>query len=586
MTSLLKYMSGYLKESILAPLFKFLEACFDLFVPLIVASMIDLGVRTSDKSHILLCAGALVVIAIFGLLTAFTAQYYAAKAAIGFGSQLRRRLISHINKLSFSQIDAFGADSLATRITSDASQVQSGVNLVLRRFMRSPLMVVGATIMALFVDVKAGLVFVLTLPILALLVFGIMCGAIPAYRKCQRRLDELARATRETLFGARVIRAFNLEDAERRAFEESNNGYAKLQRFAGGLSSLMNPSTYVVVNLAIVALLWTGSARVEVGDLTQGQAVALLNYMSQIVVELVKLASLAIQTTKSIACGARIAEVLNTTPDMTDGTVEARARREGTAVAFHNVTFSYAGAAAPALENVSFEARVGEKIGIIGGSGSGKTTLVNLIARFYEATDGNVEVFGGDVRDYTSQSLRSLIALVPQKAELFKGTLAENLRWGAPDATDAELWRALELAQASDFVAARPEGLAWKIEQNGRNLSGGQKQRLTVARGLVRNAPILILDDSSSALDFTTESRLRAALRQALPETTTTFIITQRASSILRADQIVVLDDGKIVGRGVHSELLESNEVYREIFYSQFPAEDQDSFQFEEGALS
>ena len=584
MTSLLKHMSGYLKESILAPLFKLLEACFDLLVPLIVASMIDSGVKESDKTHILLCGCALVVIAFLGLLAAFTAQYYAAKAAVGFGSQLRRLLFRRVAELSFAQLDAFGADSLATRMTSDANQVQSGTNLVLRLFMRSPLIVFGATIMALVVDVKSGLVFVAALPVLTLLVFGIMWGAIPAYGKCQRQLDELARATRENLYGARVVRAFNLEEAERRSFEDASRGYAALQRFAGGLSSLMNPSTYVVVNLAIVALIWTDAARVDVGDLSQGQAVALLNYMAQIVVELIKLANLIIQTTKAIACGNRIAEVLNTTPDMTEGTVEARALTEGVAVAFRGVTFRYAGASEPALEDVSFEARVGETIGIIGGSGSGKTTLANLIGRFYDATEGEVEVFGANVREYATRSLRALIALAPQKSELFQGTLEENLRWGDPNASAAELQRALDVAQAADFVAARPEGLAWEIEQTGRNLSGGQKQRLTIARALVRNAPILILDDSSSALDFATEARLRAALRRSLPRSTTTFIITQRASSILRADQIFVLEDGKLVGRGVHRELLASNEVYREIFYSQFPAEDKETFRFEAGA--
>ena len=584
MTSLLKYMSVYLRESILAPSFKLLEACFDLLVPLIVASMIDSGVKLQDKTHVVLCGLSLVALAGLGLCAAFTAQYFAAKAAVGFGSQLRRRLFRRVNELSFSQLDAFGADSLAARMTNDANQVQSGVNLVLRLFMRSPIIVFGATIMALCVDFRSGLVFLVALPILSLVVFGIMCGAIPAYGKCQRQLDKLARATRENLYGARVIRAFNLEDAERRAFDETNRAYAALQRFAGGLSSLMNPSTYAIVNLAIVALLWTGAARVEVGDLSQGQTVALLNYMAQIIVELIKLANLIIQTTKAIACGNRIAEVLNTRPDMAEGDREARARESGVAVAFKNVTFRDAGASAPALENVSFEAKVGETIGIIGGSGSGKTTLVNLIARFYDASEGAVEVFGSDVREYSTRSLRELIALAPQKAELFKGTLGENLRWGDPQASDDALWRALEVAQASEFVAANAEGLDWSIEQNGRNLSGGQKQRLTIARALVRNAPILILDDSSSALDFATDARLRAELRQALPETTTTFIITQRASSILHADQIVALDDGKLVGLGVHEDLLASNKVYQEIFYSQFPSEDVEALRLTKGA--
>ena len=574
MRSLLKYLKPYRKEAILAPLFKLFEACVDLFIPIVIASMIDSGVAQGDDAWILTCGMILTTLALLGLAAAFTAQYFAASAAIGFASLARRRLFHRVNLLSFAQLDRFGADSIATRMTNDAGQVQTGLNLALRLMMRSPFIVFGAVVGAFCVDPVAACVFVVALPILTLIAVAIMRAAIPLYRRLQTELDGLARATRENLVGARVVRAFNLEDSEARAFRERNRRLSHAQRFVGVVSGTTNPATQTAVNLAIAALVLTCGRRVNVGALTQGETAALLAYMSQILVELIKMANLVVQTNRAIACGDRVAEVLNAPFETTDGSREVVVSKDGIAVSFEHATFQYEGTIAPALIDASFEARVGETIGIVGGAGSGKTTLVNLIARFYDVGSGSVRVFGSDVREYSRSSLRDAIAFVPQKTSLFKGSVASNLRWGNAYASDDELRSALETAQAWNFVESKPGGLAYELEPNGRNLSGGQKQRLTIARALVKHAPILILDDSTSALDFATDARLRKAVRETTPASTTTFVVSQRASSVLGADLILVLEDGKIVGKGKHSELLASNDAYREIYYAQFPQDD------------
>lgn len=571
MKSLLKYLKDYRKETILAPLFKLLEASFELIVPLVMAAIIDTGIGTQNRPYILKMCGVLVLLAAVGLASAITAQWFAAKAATGFSAQVRHALFEHIQELSFSQMDLFGTDTLITRMTSDVNQVQNGVNLVLRLFLRSPFIVFGAMVMAFTVDVKAALVFVVTIPLLSVVVFGIMLWTMPLYRKVQGRLDKIMTGTRENLTGVRVIRAFGREESEIAGFHDSNDELNRMQRFVGRISGLMNPVTYIIINLATAYLIYVGAVQVDIGILTQGQVVALVNYMSQILVELVKLANLIIQVTKAIACGDRIEDILKVEPDMTDGTLGADAVRDGDiAVEFRDVSLTYEEGAGEALEHISFCVKKGQTVGIIGGTGSGKSSLVNLIPRFYDATSGEVLVGGHNVREYQQEQLRSRIGVVLQKALLFKGTIAENLAWGKKDATPAEMDEALAISQAKEYVDLKPGKTAFELEQNGRNLSGGQRQRMTIARALVRKPDILIMDDSASALDFATDAKLRMAIRE-MSQTLTTFIVSQRAASVQYADQILVMDDGKLVGVGTHEELLAENSVYQEIYYSQFP---------------
>lgn len=575
MKSLLKYMKEYRKEAVLAPLFKLLEASFELIVPLVMAAIIDTGIATQNRPYILKMCGVLVLLAAVGLASAVTAQWFAAKAATGFSGKLRHLLFEHIQDLSFSQMDLFGTDTLITRMTSDINQVQNGVNLMLRLFLRSPFIVFGAMIMAFTVDVKAAFIFVVTIPVLSVVVFGIMLWTMPMYRKVQGRLDRIMTGTRENLTGVRVIRAFGREEAETRDFEAANTDLSHMQQFVGRISGLMNPVTYVIINLATAYLIYTGAVRIDLGILSQGQVVALLNYMSQILVELIKLANLIIQVTKAAACGDRIADILKVEPDMKDGTLGAESVQDSdVAVEFRNVSLTYEEGAGEALENISFRVKKGQTIGVIGGTGSGKSSLVNLIPRFYDVTKGEVLVGGHDVRDYQQDELRSRIGVVPQKAVLFKGTIAENLSWGRDGATLEEMNEALDLSQAREYVEKKPGKTEFGIEQNGRNLSGGQKQRMTIARALIRKPDILIMDDSASALDFATDAKLRMAIRS-MSDTLTTFIVSQRAASVQYADQILVMDDGKLAGIGTHEELLASNPVYQEIYYSQFPKEEE-----------
>ena len=577
MKSLLKYLKDYRKETILAPLFKLLEASFELIVPLVMAAIIDTGIGTQNRPYILKMCGVLVLLAAVGLASAITAQWFAAKAATGFSAQVRHALFEHIQELSFSQMDLFGTDTLITRMTSDVNQVQNGVNLVLRLFLRSPFIVFGAMIMAFTVDVKAALVFVVTIPLLSVVVFGIMLWTMPLYRKVQGRLDRIMTGTRENLTGVRVIRAFGREESEIADFHNSNDELNRMQRFVGRISGLMNPVTYIIINLATAYLIYVGAVQVDIGILTQGQVVALVNYMSQILVELIKLANLIIQVTKAIACGDRIEDILKVEPDMTDGTLGADAVRDGDiAVEFRDVSLTYEEGAGEALEHISFCVKKGQTVGIIGGTGSGKSSLVNLIPRFYDATSGEVLVGGHNVCEYQQEQLRSRIGVVLQKALLFKGTIAENLAWGKKDATPAEMDEALSISQAKEYVDLKPGKTAFELEQNGRNLSGGQRQRMTIARALVRKPDILIMDDSASALDFATDAKLRMAIRE-MSQTLTTFIVSQRAASVQYADQILVMDDGKLVGIGTHEELLAENSVYQEIYYSQFPKEAKDA---------
>ncbi len=575
MKSLLKYMKEYRREAILAPLFKLLEATFELIVPLVMAAIIDTGIATQNRPYILKMCGVLVLLAAVGLVSAITAQWFAAKAATGFSAKLRHLLFAHIQDLSFSQMDLFGTDTLITRMTSDVNQVQNGVNLVLRLFLRSPFIVFGAMIMAFTVDVKAALIFVVAIPVLSVVVFGIMLWTMPMYRKVQGKLDKIMTGTRENLTGVRVIRAFGREESEEENFRENNADLSHMQQFVGRISGLMNPVTYVIINLATAWLIYTGAVRIDIGVLTQGQVVALLNYMSQILVELIKLANLIIQVTKAWACGDRIADILKVEPDMEDGTLGAEALGDSdTAVEFRNVSLTYEEDAGEALENISFKVKKGQTVGIIGGTGSGKSSLVNLIPRFYDVTQGEVLVGGHNVKEYRQEALRSRIGVVLQKAVLFKGTIAENLSWGKSGATDQEMEEALEISQAKEYVEQKPGKTAFELEQNGRNLSGGQKQRMTIARALIRRPDILIMDDSASALDFATDAKLRMAIRK-MSKNLTTFIVSQRAASVQYADQILVMDDGKLVGTGTHEELLAGNPVYQEIYYSQFPKEEE-----------
>ncbi len=583
MKRVLYFLKDYKKESVIAPLFKMLEAIFELIVPLVVAQIIDIGIAKGDSNYILGRCGILILLAVIGLVCAVSAQFFAAKAAVGFATKLRSALFAHIQTLSFADLDKVGSSTLITRMTSDVNQLQSGVNMVLRLFMRSPFVVFGAMIMAFTVDVKAALVFVVAIPLLSVVVFGIMLITIPLYKRVQASLDKVLGKTRENLSGARVIRAFGKEEEEIKEFHDSNVLLTSLQMLVGRISALMNPLTLIIVNVATIVIIWIGAGQVDTGILTQGEVVALVNYMSQILVELVKLANLIILITKAVACGNRVGDVLAMEPSIRDLEVGGVLKQKSEAseeevctdisVEFKDVSICYTKGADAALEHISFTAKKGETIGVIGGTGSGKSTLVNLIPRFYDITEGSVCVNGQDVRNIKLENLRAKVGMVPQKAVLFKGTIAENLRWGNGDATEEELWNAIALAQAEDVVKGKEEGIDHLIEQGGRNLSGGQKQRLTIARALVKNPEILILDDSASALDFATDAKLRGALKTIAGERTI-FIVSQRTSSIAHADRILVLDDGALVGNGTHGELLESCEVYREIYDSQFKKEE------------
>lgn len=572
MKKLWKYMRDYRREGILAPMFKLLEASLELLVPLVMAQIIDTGIANGDGGFILSRCGILAVLAAVGLVCSITAQYFAAKASVGFAAKLRSTLFKHIQSLSYSKLDTQGTGTLIARITGDINQVQSGMNLALRLLLRSPFVVFGAMIMAFTIDVKAALVFVVTIPLLSIVVFGIMLWSIPMYKKVQARLDKVLGITRENLSGVRVIRAFCKEDEERREFGERNAALTKLQLIVGRVSAAMNPATYIMINLGIAVLIYVGALRVDSGILTQGQVVALYNYMSQILVELVKLASLIITITKALACAGRVSAALDVESDMHGADTMPKEIDTDEEVRFENVEFGYATGGEPALSGISFSVKKGETMGIIGGTGSGKSSLVSLIPRFYDATGGHVYIKENDVKDYPLGALREMVGMVPQKAVLFKGTIRENLRWGNADATEEEMERALSDAQALEIVKAKPEGLDSPVAQNGKNLSGGQRQRLTIARALIKKPEILILDDSASALDYATDLALRRSLA-ALSYKPTVFIVSQRASSILHADKIAVLDEGKMVGLGTHDELMQTCPVYREIYYSQYEQE-------------
>ena len=581
MKKLLKYFKGYKLESIMGPLFKLLEASFELFVPLVMAQIIDVGIKNQDMGYILRMGGVLVLLGAVGLTCSLTAQYFSAKAAVGIGTLLRNDLFRHINTLSYREIDMIGTSTLVTRMTSDINQVQSGINLVLRLFLRSPFIVFGAMIMAFTINVRAAMIFVVTIPLLSIVVFGVMLVSMPLYKKVQRQLDQVLLTTRENLLGARVVRAFNRQQDEIQRFDQENDLLVKIQVFVGKISALMNPVTYVIINGAIIILIWTGAWQVEGGIISQGEVVALVNYMSQILVELVKLANLIITISKALACANRINGVFAEQTSIVDreparedsgaseGKTSRKAKEPGPAkVEFKNMDFCYAGAKEPSLSGISFQAKKGQTIGIIGGTGSGKSSLVNLIPRFYDATGGTVLVDGRDVKDYPLSDLREKVGVVPQKAVLFKGSLRENMKWGKKDATDQEIYDALDTAQAREFVDGKGQGLELMIEQGGKNLSGGQRQRLTIARALVRNPEILIMDDSASALDFATDAALRKAIKENTTDMTV-FIVSQRATTIKNADQILVLDDGRLAGQGTHQELLDTCQIYKEICLSQ-----------------
>lgn len=586
MKKLLIYLKDYKKECVFAPLFKMLEASFELFVPLVVAAIIDKGIANGDVGYIVKMCLMLVLLALIGLVCSVTAQYFSAKAAVGFGTGLRHDLFKHLLGLSFTEIDTLGTSTMITRMTSDVNQAQNGVNMVLRLFLRSPFVVVGATVMAFTIDAKSALIFVIAIILLSIVVFGIMLMNIPMLKAVQQRLDKVLGSTRENLAGVRVIRAFCKEEEEIKTFTRRNEALTRVQKRAGTISALMNPLTYVIINVAIVRLIWVGALQVDSGILTQGQVVALYNYMSQILVELIKLASLIITINKSIACGNRISDVFEIKSSMKDGTqvveqaihniyrdeVAAIVEDAVPIVSFRNVSLTYKGAGEESLTAIDFEVKKGETVGIIGGTGSGKTSLVHMIPRFYDATKGEVLVNGINVKDYSQKALLDKVAIVMQKAVLFKGNIEENLRWGKKEATVEEMNEAIALAQGSDVVAGKG-GLKGKIEQGGKNLSGGQRQRMSIARALVKKPEILILDDSTSALDFATDAKLRKAIKD-LDYKPTVFIVSQRVSSIQYADQIIVMDDGNMVGKGTHESLLESCEVYREIYYSQFKREE------------
>ena len=569
---MLTYLNGYKKESVIAPLFKMLEACFDLLVPLVMADIVNVGIASGDARYILTRCGLLLLLAMVGLGCSVTAQYFSARAAVGYAAALRHALFAHIQSLGFSEMDTIGTSTLITRMTSDINLVQSGLNMFLRLFLRSPFVVIGAMVCAFTVNFKAALIFVVTIPALSVVVFSIMAVTAPLYRKVQGRLDKVLGLTRENLTGVRVVRAFGKEASEVERFEQTNGQLTGLQLKVGHLSALTNPLTYVLINLAIVALLYTGAIEIDAGGMAQGDLIALVNYMNQILVELVKLANLIVQISKAWASAGRVQAVLDTRPGMAFPAVvtgQADSRRAQEAVRFDHAGLTYAGAGAPSLTGITFTARPGETIGIIGGTGAGKSSLVSLIPRFYDATEGSVELFGRPASAWPRELLRGRVATVMQKAQLFTGTIRSNLLWGNRAATDAELWAALETAQAADFVRAKPLGLDEPVEQGGRNFSGGQRQRLTIARALVAKPDILILDDSASALDFATDAALRKAIA-ALPGSMTVFIVSQRAASLQHADRIIVLDDGHMVGCGSHQELLARCPVYQEIYESQF----------------
>lgn len=573
MRSLLKYLKDYKKESILAPVFKMLEASFELFVPLVMAAIIDTGIANHDKGYIFRMGGVLVALGLIGLACSVTAQFFSAKAAVGFATKLRHALFSHIQGLSYAELDTLGTNTLITRMTSDVNQLQSGVNLTLRLLLRSPFIVFGAMIMAFTVDVKAALIFVVAIPLLSIVVFGIMIVSLPLYKKVQAALDKVLGRTRENLEGARVIRAFCKEGQEIESFSEDNGELLNIQVFVGKISAAMNPLTYIIVNIALVVLLWTGAIRVDGGIITQGAVVALVNYMSQILVELIKMANLIIQITKALACAKRIESILavENSQQIEELTQQAKAETDDV-IRFDHVGLTYQGGGEESLTDIDFTVKKGQTIGIIGGTGSGKTSVVNLIPRLYDATRGTVYVDGQDVKTYDPKQLRSKVGIVPQKAVLFAGTIRENLLWGNENATEEQLERALEISQAKEFVDTKEGRLDFKIAQGGKNLSGGQRQRMTIARAVVRDPEILILDDSASALDFATDAKLRHAIRE-MGNDMVVIIVSQRSSSIQYADQIIVLDDGKMVGIGTHDSLLAENEVYQEIYYSQFPKE-------------
>lgn len=575
MERLWSYMKHYKKESILGPLFKLLEASFELLVPLVVANIIDTGIASRDGSYVLKMGGVLILLGFVGLASSITAQYFAAKAAVGTSTAMRKALFEHLNSFSYKELDTIGTSTLITRITSDINQVQTGVNLVLRLFLRSPFIVFGAMIMAFTIDVRCATIFAAVIPVLFVVVFAIMGVTIPWYRRVQNELDRVLLHVRENLSGVRVVRAFNRQQEEMKTFHRDSTTLMNTQLFVGRISGLLNPLTYAIINVAVILLVWTGGRQVDAGVLSQGQVVALVNYMSQILVELIKLANLIINVTKSLACLSRINKILDQETGMAEGTVREQKQEKGVpCVEFKDVSITYEEGADAALSHVSFRAYPGETIGIIGGTGSGKSTLVNLIPRFYDVTEGEVLVDGRNVQEYTYEGLRGKIGVVPQKAVLFSGTIRENLRWGKEDATDEELYAALETAQGREIVEKKEKGLDTEVLQGGRNLSGGQRQRLTIARALVRDPEILILDDSASALDFATDAKLRKALREH-KEKATVFLVSQRAATIRQADQIIVLDDGAVAGIGKHEELYQNCEVYREICNSQVSAEEE-----------
>ncbi len=573
MVKLLAYLKNYRKECIFAPLFKLLEVVFELMVPLVMAKLIDIGIGNQDKNYILKMFVILIVFAIVGLISSVTAQYFAAKAAVGFAKELKHSLFCHIQSLSFTEIDQLGTSSLITRMTSDMNQVQSGVNMTLRLVLRSPFVVFGAMILAFTIDVKAALIFVVTIPLLAIVIFGIMLWCIPRYKTVQEKLDKVLETTRENLTGIRVIRAFCKEKEEIGHFHERTEELTNIQKKVGRISALMNPVTYCMINIAIGVLIWQGAIRVNVGLLTQGAVVALYNYMSQILIELIKLANLILNMTKSVACGNRIQSVFEICSSMEEGVYKEESQKENLPfVEFDHVSLRYNGAGDEALKDIHFSVKKGETVGIIGGTGSGKSSLVHLLPRFYDATEGEVRINGVDVRKYSLKELRQKVTVVLQKAVLFQGTIRENMQWGNKNATDEEIYNALTIAQAKDVVDGKRGKLDYVIEQGGKNLSGGQRQRLTIARALLCHGEILILDDSASALDYQTDANLRKAIRN-MKNSPIVFIVSQRTSSIQHADKIIVLEDGKMAGVGTHEELLESCEVYQEIYYSQFKKE-------------
>ena len=574
MGRLMKYLKDYKKESILAPLFKLLEAFFELLVPLVMANIIDKGIADSDMGYIGKMGACLLALALIGLLSSVTAQFFAAKAAVGFSTKLRQALFDHIQGLNFTNIDKVGTSTMITRMTSDINQVQSGVNMVLRLFLRSPIIVFGAMIMAFTIDVKSALIFVVAIPLLAIVVFGIMVWTMPLYMKVQAELDRVLGVTRENLTGVRVIRAFHKEEEEAGKFQRYTKALADSQVFVGKISAVMNPVTYVIVNGAIIALIYVGAIQVNVGNLTQGEVIAIINYMSQILVELLTLANLIITITKALACADRVAGVfeIKNEESLPDAYRVSEKRKDAPFLEFDHVSLTYAGAGAETLHDMNFVVNRGETVGIIGGTGSGKSSLVNLIPGFYPVTEGAIRLDGTDLKAMPEDELRNRIGMVPQKAVLFKGTIRSNLQWGKPDATEEEMWQAIDVAQAREVVEGKDGKLDARVAQNGKNLSGGQRQRLTIARALVRKPEILILDDSASALDYATDAKLRAALRE-LEGNTTTFIVSQRASTIRHADKIIVLDDGEMAGIGTHDELMKNCEVYKEIYYSQYPEE-------------